>query len=64
MPAVCHVGQVDEEVRRQCPFTIRQHTKLGTAIVGTQNAQPADENRHFLRRQPQKLRPVEHHFLG
>ena len=63
-PARAHVQQMDEEVVGQLARPVREHTVLRPAVIGTQNAQAADQHRHLRRRQAQKLRPVDQQLLG
>ena len=64
MPAIGHVGQVDEEISRQRAHIVRKHAVGVSVVVGTQYAHAANQNGHFCGRKPEKLSPIEHHFLG
>ena len=58
LPLRAHVEQVHEEVVSQRFGSLGEDTMLRTAGVGAENAQAADEHRHFGRGQGQELRLV------
>ena len=63
-PAIGHVRQVNEEVRRQLTFAVREDTMLAAAMVHAEDTHAADEDCHLGSRQSKELRAIEHHLFG
>ena len=63
MPAQIHVGQVDEEIRRQRPDPVGEDSQRRSVVIDAQHAKTAHQHRHLVRGQTQKLGAVEHHLF-
>ena len=55
---VRHSTNVDEEVRGERARLGGEDTVLGIAVIGAEHPEPTDQDRHFRRREPEKLGPV------
>ena len=58
-PAVCHVCQVDKEVGAESAFAIGKYAILGTAVVGAEHAQAAEQAGHFTSAEAHELCAIE-----
>ena len=53
------VEKVDEEIVGQLALAVGQHAKALILVIGSQHAQPADQNGHFRARETKQGRLVE-----
>ncbi len=63
LPAIGHVGQVDEEIVAEHPDPVGKDAVGRAAVVGAKHPQPADQHCHLAGGEPQQLGTVEQHLL-
>ncbi|PAV92579.1 hypothetical protein WR25_24971 [Diploscapter pachys] len=65
LPRGAHVEQVHEEVVGQLTRPVGEDAVLARlGMVGAEDAEARNQNRHLGRRQAEQLRPIDHQLLG